>query len=78
MFPAVLLLNVGFIAAELVIQAQSINAVTAALTTPASIAVLAIPSVVIGIVGYRWIHRVMQAARGPVGRAQRCGAGLGR
>ena len=35
MFPAVLLLNVGFIAAELVIQAQAMNGVTAALTIPA-------------------------------------------
>ena len=35
MFPAVLLLNVGFIAAELVIQAQAMTGVTAALTIPA-------------------------------------------
>jgi hypothetical protein len=34
MFPAVLLLNVGFIAAELVIQAQAMNGVTAALSIP--------------------------------------------
>jgi len=57
MFPAVLLLNVGFIAAELVIQAQAMTGVTAALTIPAWILILAVPSVVIGIFGYRWIHR---------------------
>jgi nucleobase:cation symporter-1, NCS1 family len=34
MFPAVLLLNVGFIAAELVIQAQAMTGVTAALSIP--------------------------------------------
>ena len=34
MFPAVLLLNVGFIAAELVIQAQAMNGVTSALSIP--------------------------------------------
>src|SRR6202007_2497175 len=55
MFPAVLLLNVEFSAAELVIQAQAMTGVTAALSIPAWIVVLAIPSVVIGIFGYRWI-----------------------
>jgi len=67
MFPAVLLLNVGFIAAELVIQAQAMNGVTAALTIPQWILLLAVPSVVIGIFGYRWIHRVMQATAVVVG-----------
>ena len=67
MFPAVLLLNVGFIAAELVIQAQAMNGVTAALSIPAWIVLLAVPSVVIGIFGYRWIHRVMQATAVVVG-----------
>jgi NCS1 family nucleobase:cation symporter-1 len=69
MFPAVLLLNVGFIAAELVIQAQAMTGVTAALTIPAWILVLAVPSVVIGIFGYRWIHHVMQATAVVVGVA---------
>ena len=67
MFPAVLLLNVGFIAAELVIQAQAMNGVTAALSIPAWIVILAVPSVVIGIFGYRWIHWVMQATAVVVG-----------
>ena len=57
MFPAVLVLNIGFIAAELVIQAQAMTGVTAALSMPEWIAVLAVPSAVIGIYGYRWIHR---------------------
>jgi NCS1 family nucleobase:cation symporter-1 len=67
MFPAVLLLNVGFIAAELVIQAQAMTGVLAGLTMPQWILVLIIPSVVIGIFGYRWIHRVMQATAVVVG-----------
>src|SRR6266568_2956253 len=67
MFPAVLLLNVGFIAAELVIQAQAMTGVTTALSIPAWILILAIPSVVIGIFGYRWIHWVMQATAVVVG-----------
>ena len=67
MFPAVLLLNVGFIAAELVIQAQAMTGVTAALTIPQWILILAVPSLVIGIFGYRWIHHVMQATAVVVG-----------
>ena len=67
LFPCVLLLNVGFIAAELVIQAEAMNGVTAALSIPQWILLLAVPSVVIGIFGYRWIHRVMQATAVVVG-----------
>src|ERR1700722_15314042 len=61
LFPAVLALNIGFIAAELVIQAQAMSGVSTALSMPQWIVVLAVPSAVIGIYGYRWIHRVMQA-----------------
>jgi nucleobase:cation symporter-1, NCS1 family len=67
MFPAVLLLNVGFIAAELVIQAQAMTGVTAGLSMAGWIAVLAVPSAVIGIFGYRWIHWVMQGTAAVVG-----------
>lgn len=67
MFPAVLLLNVGFIAAELVIQAQALTGVTAALSMPVWIVILAVPSAVIGVFGYRWIHRAMQATAVVVG-----------
>jgi NCS1 family nucleobase:cation symporter-1 len=67
MFPAVLALNIGFIASELVIQAQAMNGVAGALTIGQWIVILVIPSVVIGIFGYRWIHRVMQATAVVVG-----------
>lgn len=67
MFPAVLVLNIGFIAAQLVIQAQSMQGVIGSVTLPAWIVILAIPAVVIGIFGYRWIHRVMQATAVVVG-----------
>jgi purine-cytosine permease-like protein len=50
-----------------VIQAQSMTGVTASLSMPAWILVLAVPSVVIGVFGYRWIHRVMQATAVVVG-----------
>lgn len=67
MFPAVLVLNVGFIAAQLVIQAQSMQGVVGSITLPQWILILAVPAVVIGIFGYRWIHRVMQATAVVVG-----------
>jgi nucleobase:cation symporter-1, NCS1 family len=67
MFPAVLVLNVGFIAAQLVIQAQSAQGVIGSISIPVWIVILTVPAVVIGIFGYRWIHRVMQATSVVVG-----------
>jgi nucleobase:cation symporter-1, NCS1 family len=67
LFPCVLALNIGFIAAQLVIQAQSVQAAGGALTIPVWVVILAIPAVVIGIFGYRWIHRAMQATTVIVG-----------
>jgi purine-cytosine permease-like protein len=68
MFAAVLVLNVGFIAAELVIQAQAMQGVLPGLLpVPAWVVILVIPSLVIGIYGYRWIHRAMQATAFVVG-----------
>jgi NCS1 family nucleobase:cation symporter-1 len=67
LFPCVLLLNVGFIAAQLVIQAQAMQGVLASVSIPAWIVILTVPAVVIGIFGYRWIHRVMQATAVVVG-----------
>lgn len=60
LFPCVLLLNVGFIAAQLVIQAQSAQGVFSGLSIPVWVLILVVPAVVIGIFGYRWIHRVME------------------
>jgi NCS1 family nucleobase:cation symporter-1 len=59
LFLAVFLLNFGFIAAQLVIQAQSMNLV-ADLSIPWWILILTVPAVIIGLYGYRWIHRVAQ------------------
>jgi nucleobase:cation symporter-1, NCS1 family len=67
LFPCVLVLNVGFIAAQLVIQAQSLKAVVASVSIPDWILILAVPAVIIGIFGYRWIHRAMQATTIVVG-----------
>jgi nucleobase:cation symporter-1, NCS1 family len=67
LFPCVLLLNIGFIAAQLVIQSQSMQGVISSVTIPQWILILAIPAVVIGIFGYRWIHRAMQVTVAIVG-----------
>jgi NCS1 family nucleobase:cation symporter-1 len=67
MFPAVLILNIGFIAAQLVIQAQSMQGVFSSVSIPVWIVILALPAIVIGIFGYRWIHRVMQGTAIVVG-----------
>jgi nucleobase:cation symporter-1, NCS1 family len=67
MFPAVLLLNVGFIAAQFVIQAQSLQAVGGGLTVPEWILILVPPAVIIGVFGYRWIHRAVQITTVVVG-----------
>jgi nucleobase:cation symporter-1, NCS1 family len=67
LFPCVLLINVGFIAAQFVIQAQAMQGVVGSVTIPQWILILAVPAVVIGIFGYRWIHRVMQSTAIVVG-----------
>lgn len=67
MFPAVLLLNIGFIAAILVIQAQSLQQVVSSVSIPVWIVIIAVPAVVFGILGYRWIHHLMQATALVVG-----------
>jgi len=67
LFPCVLLINVGFIAAQFVIQAQAMQGVTGAISIPQWILILTVPAMVIGIFGYRWIHRVMQATAVVVG-----------
>jgi nucleobase:cation symporter-1, NCS1 family len=61
LFPAVLLLNVGFIAAQLVIEGQAGNAWISSISIPWWVVIIAIPASIIGILGYRWIHRTMQA-----------------
>jgi nucleobase:cation symporter-1, NCS1 family len=67
LFPCVLLINVGFIAAQFVIQAEAMQGVAPSVTIQQWILILAIPAAVIGIFGYRWIHRVMQATAVVVG-----------
>ena len=67
LFPCVLLLNVGFIAAQLVIQSQAMQGVVSSVSIPWWAVILTVPAVVIGIFGYRWIHHVMRATAVIVG-----------
>ena len=60
LFPCVLLLNVGFIAAQLVIEADAGNGFISSISVPEWIVIIAVPATAIGIFGYRWIHRAMQ------------------
>jgi hypothetical protein len=67
LFPCVLLINVGFIAAQFVTQAEAMQGVAPSVNIPQWILILTVPALVIGIFGYRWIHRVMQATAVVVG-----------
>ena len=67
LFPCVLLLNVGFIAAQLVIEADAGNGVISSISVPEWIVIIAVPATAIGIFGYRWIHRAMQVTVAVVG-----------
>ena len=60
LYCAVVLLNVGFIAACLVIEGQALTAAVPSVPVPAWIGILAVPAVVIGVIGYRAIHRLAQ------------------
>jgi nucleobase:cation symporter-1, NCS1 family len=67
LFPCVLLLNIGFIAAQLVIQSQSMQGVVGSVSIPVWAIILTVPAIVIGVFGYRWIHHVMRATAVVVG-----------
>jgi nucleobase:cation symporter-1, NCS1 family len=56
-FAASIVLDFGFLAAQLVIQADAMNLLVAAISIPAWIAILTVPVVVLTIYGYDWIHR---------------------
>jgi nucleobase:cation symporter-1, NCS1 family len=60
-FLAAILLDVGYLAAQLVLQAQSMNGLIGAVSIPVWIIIAIIPSIVLAIFGYDWIHRVQPA-----------------
>jgi len=56
-FAASIVLDFGFLAAQLVIQADALNLLVGSVSIPAWIAILAVPVAVLTIYGYDWIHR---------------------
>jgi nucleobase:cation symporter-1, NCS1 family len=56
-FAASIVLDFGFLAAQLVIQADAMNLLVSSVSIPAWIAILTVPVVVLTIYGYDWIHR---------------------
>jgi NCS1 family nucleobase:cation symporter-1 len=56
-FAASIVLDFGFLAAQLVIQADAMNLLVTSVSIPAWIAILTVPVIVLTIYGYDWIHR---------------------
>ena len=56
-FAASIVLDFGFLAAQLVIQADALNLLVDSISIPAWIAILAVPVLILTIYGYEWIHR---------------------
>jgi NCS1 family nucleobase:cation symporter-1 len=56
-FAASIVLDFGFLAAQLVIQADAMHLLVGSISLPAWIAILAVPVVPLTIYGYEWIHR---------------------
>jgi NCS1 family nucleobase:cation symporter-1 len=60
-FLASILLDVGFLAAQLVVQADAMQGVVHSISIPVWIIIVTIPSVLLGVFGYFWIHRIQPA-----------------
>lgn len=60
-FLASILLDVGFLAAQLVVQAQAMQGTVTSIGIPVWIVIVTIPSLLLGIFGYFWIHRIQPA-----------------
>ena len=56
-FAASILLDFGYLAAQLVIQADAMNLLLPSISVPQWIAILTVPVVALTIYGYDWIHR---------------------
>lgn len=56
LFLALFVLEFGFLATSQVITAGALHSVVPGISVPAGIAVVTVPSLLIAILGYRWIH----------------------
>jgi nucleobase:cation symporter-1, NCS1 family len=57
-FLASIVLDIGYLAAQQVVQADSLNDLTGAVGIPWWIIIVTIPAVLLAIFGYGWIHRI--------------------
>jgi NCS1 family nucleobase:cation symporter-1 len=60
-FAASIVLDVGYLAAQQVVQAQSLNDLTGSVSIPVWIIIVTIPAVLLAVFGYGWIHRIQPA-----------------
>jgi NCS1 family nucleobase:cation symporter-1 len=60
-FLASIVLDIGYLAAQQVVQAQSLNDLAGAVSIPVWIIIVTIPAVLLAIFGYAWIHRIQPA-----------------
>ena len=57
-FLASIVLDVGYLAAQQVVQAQSLHDLAGSVSIPVWIIIVTIPALLLAIFGYRWIHRI--------------------
>lgn len=57
---ASILLDVGYLAAQQVLQGKAMNLLAPALNIPAWIVIVTLPAVALAIFGYRWIHSIQK------------------
>jgi len=60
-FLASILLDVGYLAAQQVVQAQSMQGLVGSVSIPWWIIIVTIPAVLLAVFGYHWIHRIQPA-----------------
>src|SRR6202046_4502443 len=74
-FLASIVVDVGYLAAQQVVQAQSLNDLTSAVSIPVWIIIVTIPAVLLAIFGYGWVHRIPPTPTGVVAGGARGGGG---
>jgi nucleobase:cation symporter-1, NCS1 family len=57
-FLASILLDVGYLAAQQVTQAQALQGIAGSVSIPVWIIIVTIPAVLLAVFGYHWIHRI--------------------
>ncbi|HEY3976964.1 MAG TPA: cytosine permease [Streptosporangiaceae bacterium] len=60
-FLASIVLDIGYLAAQQVVQAESLNDLAGSVSIPIWIIIVTIPAVLLAIFGYAWIHRIQPA-----------------